>query len=158
MGLTDHEVLRHGLAVIAYRGGKSVRGAPASFAPFDAGAGVTPLGILSHIGDLIEWAQSMAEGRTRWNTARPADWDREVMRFHHTLEVFDTWLASGAPLRAELTRLMQGPIDDALTHIGQLAMLRRMAGCATTGENYFAADIAIGRVGSEQSKPVKPFS
>jgi hypothetical protein len=158
MGLTDHEILRHGLAVIAYRGAKSVRGTPDSFANFDAGGGVTPLRILSHIGDLMEWALSIAQGSQRWNTAEPAGWTREIARFHLTLATFDTWLATGAPLQGEVTRLMAGPIDDALTHVGQIAMLRRMAGCAMLGENYHAADIAIGRVGKEQTPAIKPFS
>jgi hypothetical protein len=156
--MTDHEMLRHALAVIAYRGGKTVRGAPESFATFDAGDGVTPLGILSHIGDLMEWAQSIAEGRVRWNTARPASWSEEIERFHRTLATFDAFLAGGPAIRGEVTRLMAGPIDDALTHVGQLAMLRRMAGCATIGESYYAADIAIGRLGPEQTPPIKPFS
>jgi hypothetical protein len=158
MGLTDHDVLRHGLAVIAYRGGKSVRGAPESFASFDAGGGVTPLGILSHIGDLMEWAQSIAQGSPRWNTAAPAGWAGEIARFHRTLATFDAWLGTGAPLQGEVKRLMAGPIDDALTHVGQIAMLRRMAGCAMLGENYYAADIAIGRVGQEQTPAIKPFA
>src|SRR2546426_11302508 len=40
---------------------------------------------------------------------------------------------------------LQGPIADALTHIGQIAM-RRLAGAPIKGESYFAAEILIGRV------------
>ena len=49
--------------------------------------------------------------------------------------------------------MFQGPIADALTHIGQIGMMRRMAGAPVRGENYFKADIAAGRVGAEQSAP-----
>lgn len=157
MSLTDRELLRHALAVLAYRGAKPLRGAPASFAGFDTGGGHTPLVILAHISDLMDWALSHARGEGRWNSAAPGTWDAEVARFHAALAALDATLASDAPIRAEIPRLFQGPIDDALTHVGQLMMLRRMAGAPVYGENYFAADIAIGRLGPDQAPPRRPF-
>jgi hypothetical protein len=157
VSLTDRELLRHALAVLAYRGAKPLRGAPATFASYDTGGGHTPLVILAHISDLMDWALSHARGEARWNSATPQSWDAEVARFHAALAAFDAHLASDAPIRAEIPRLLQGPLDDALTHVGQLMMLRRMAGSPVYGENYFVADIAIGRLGPDQAAPKRPF-
>jgi len=152
-------LLRHVLATIAYRGGKALRGAPASFADFDTGPNSrTAVEIVAHLGDLFEWSLSMAKGAQRWNEARPLPWDEEVARFHRTLKSLDDCLASDAPVHAELERLFQGPFADALTHVGQLAMMRRMAGAPTVGENYFAADVEIGRVCADQAPPKQPFA
>ncbi len=148
--------LRHTLATLAYRGGKAVRGAPASFAGFD-GAGRTPAQILAHIGDLLDWALSISRGAQKWHDAKPLPWPQEVERFHRGLEALDQYIASGAPLHVPAGQLFQGPIADALTHVGQIAMLRRMAGCAMKGENYFVAEIVAGRVGAEQAAPRKEF-
>lgn len=157
MSLTDRELLRHALAVLAYRGAKPLRDAPASFASFDTGGGHTPLTILAHLSDLMDWALSHARGEGRWRGATPGGWETEVARFHRSLAALDDYLASDAPVRAEITRLLQGPIDDALTHIGQLMMLRRMAGSPVYGENYFVADIVTGRLGPDQAPPKRPF-
>jgi hypothetical protein len=157
MSLTERELLRHALAVLAYRGAKPLRDAPASFASFDTGGGHTPLAILAHICDLMDWALSHARGEGRWNNAAPGAWDAEVARFHGALAAFDAYLASDAPVRAEISRLLQGPVDDALTHVGQLMMLRRMAGSPVYGENYLVADIVIGRLGPDQAPPKRPF-
>jgi hypothetical protein len=157
MSLTDRELLRHALAVLAYRGAKPLKGAPASFASFDSGGGHTPLVILAHLSDLMDWALSHARGEGHWHSATPGDWETEVARFHASLAAFDAYLASDAPIRAEITRLLQGPIDDALTHVGQLMMLRRMAGAPVYGENYFVADIVTGRLGPDQAPPKRPF-
>jgi len=151
------EILRHTLATLAYRGGKTVRDAPASFADF-AGAGRTPAQILAHLGDLLDWALSMADGSRKWNDSKPLPWEQERARFFAALKKFDDYLASDQPLQAPVERLFQGPIADALTHAGQLAMLRRLANVPIVGENYFVADIAAGRVGAEQSPPKKPFA
>jgi hypothetical protein len=155
--MTDRELARHALAVLAYRGAKPLRAAPASFATFDTGAGHTPLVILAHLGDLIAWALTHVRGAPGWKSAPPADWDSEVARFFAGLRALDEYFASDEPIRCELPRLIAGPIADALTHVGQLMMLRRMAGSPVYGENYFVADIVTGRVGMEQSKPVRPF-
>jgi hypothetical protein len=80
-----------------------------------------------------------------------------MARFFAALEAFDRRLASDRALAVAPEKLFQGPIADALTHVGQIAMLRRMAGCPVRGENYFVAPIEIGRVGAEQAAPVKEF-
>ena len=150
--------LRHTLATIAYRGGKAVRGAPASFASYETGeAPKTPAQILAHIGDLFDWALSIAKGTQAWNNSTPLEWNAEVARFHATLKALDDYLASDAPLNCEPEKLFQGAIADALTHVGQLAMLRRLAGAKITGENYYQADIVAGRVGQEQTAPKREF-
>ena len=158
MTLPDERAfLRHALAVLAYRGAKPLRGAPASFAAYDTGGGTTPLAILSHLSDLLEWALRHAQGQGRWTTAQPGSWDAEVERFHAALKALDDYLASGAPIRADAARLFQGPIADALTHVGQLMMLRRIAGAPVYGENYMVADITVGRMGPDQAPPRKAF-
>jgi hypothetical protein len=152
------DLLRHVVATIAYRGGKAVRGAPSSFAAFAAGDTTrTPARILAHIGDLLDWALSIAKGKQTWQDSTPLAWDQEVARFFTTLATFDAYLASDAPLAASAEQLFQGPLADALTHVGQLAMLRRLAGTAMKGENYFRADIAAGRVGADQAAPRREF-
>ncbi len=157
MSDADRLLLRHALAVLAYRGGKPLREAPAAFASYDTGAGHTPLVILAHLGDLLDWALSHAKGEPKWTSAALGTWDAQVARFYASLAALDAYVASGAPIKAEITRLLQGPIDDALTHVGQLMLLRRMAGSPVYGENYFVADIAVGRVGPGQPPPRRPF-
>jgi len=152
------QLLRHTVATAAYRGAKALRSAPEAFAAFSVGdSSRTPAKILAHIGDLFEWALSMASGKQSWHDSKPLPWDAEVARFFASLKSFDDYLASSEPLHAPPDRLFQGPIADALTHIGQIAMLRRLARCPIKGENYFKAEIATGRVGSEQAAPVAEF-
>lgn len=144
-------MLRHAVATIAYRGGKVVRDAPAGFGAFPvAEGGRRPVDILAHIGDLLDWALATAQGRQLWNDSPPGAWEAEVTRFHAGLQRFDDFLAGGEPLGAAPERLLQGPVADALTHVGQLALLRRLAGSPVRGENYFKAEITAGRVGPEQ--------
>jgi hypothetical protein len=154
--MTDREALRHNVATLAYRAAKTMRGAPASFATFKATPEArTPVEIVAHMGDLFDWGLSMAQGKGKWNSATPQTWDAECRRFFTTLKTFDDFLASDAPLGYELTRLFQGPVADALTHTGQLAMLRHFSGSQMKGESYNRADIVIGRVGAEQT-PADP--
>ncbi|MGA2081155.1 MAG: hypothetical protein ABSH53_11160 [Holophaga sp.] len=148
---------RHFLATLAYRGGKCLRDAPDSFIHYDTGNGRTPLDILAHIGDLLEWTLAMADGQGRWKANPPGTWDQEAARFHQDLERLDRRLASGEPLQADEARLLQGPLADAMTHVGQLALLRRMAGAPVQNENYFLAEISQGRVGADQAPPRRPF-
>ena len=150
------QLLRHTLATVAYRGGKTLRGAPESFAQY--GAPEKPaVKIVAHLGDLFDWALSMARGTPAWNDSTPLPWDEEIARFHKTLATFDDYLASEQPLKTTVEKLFQGPVADALTHVGQLAMMRRLAGCKIKGENYSAADVAAGRVGPEQTAPKREF-
>jgi hypothetical protein len=156
---TKREMLRHTIATLAYRGGKAVRGGtPESFAGFRGSETTrTPLEILAHIGDLLDWALSMAKGVETWRPAAPLPWPEEVKRFHSSLARLDEFLASEAELACTCERLFQGPIADALTHVGQIAILRRMAGAAIRGENYSIADIQAGRVDAEQPAPRREF-
>lgn len=154
----SRELLRHAVATAAYRGGKTLRGAPESFASFRIGdASRTPARILAHVGDLFDWALTMAMGEAAWRDSAPLPWDKEVERFFATLKKFDDYLSSDKPLANSAEKLYQGPVADALTHIGQLAMLRRLAGCPIKGENYFKADIVAGRVGAQQTPPRREF-
>jgi hypothetical protein len=152
------EMLRHLLATVAYRGGKAVRGAPTEFATFRAGpTSRSPVEILAHVGDLYDWALSMASGAEKWHDSQPLAWDAEVDRFFRALAAFDAFLSSAHPLASSVERLFQGPVADSLTHIGQIALLRRLAGSAVRGENYSRADIVAGRVGRDQSPPHREF-
>jgi hypothetical protein len=155
---SSRQLLRHTLATLAYRAGKTLRDAPDSFAAFGTGEkGRTPANILAHMGDLFDWALSIAQGKQAWHDSTPLPWSQEVERFFKTLQAFDDYLASDAPLAAPPEKLFQGPVADALTHTGQLAILRRMAGCPIRGENYFRAEILAGRVGPDQAAPGREF-
>ncbi|SRR6266550_3193864 len=146
------ELLRHTVATLAYRGAKALRDAPDSFASFQsADTTRTPIQILAHIGDLLDWALSMAKGAETWNNAEPQPWVYEVERFHSALARFDEFLASDSELACTCERLFQGAIADSLTHVGQITMLRRMAGAPIRGENYSTAQIEAGRLGAEQA-------
>jgi hypothetical protein len=152
------QLLRHTLATLAYRGGKAVRGAPPEFGEFRIGPGSRSAGeILAHVGDLFDWALHLAEGEHVWADSAPLPWERQAERFHRLLSQFDARLASGRPLGFPPERLFQGPIADALTHVGQLTMMRRLAGSPIRGENYFRAEIVAGRVGAEQAAARREF-
>ena len=154
----DRAMLRHTVATLAYRAGKALRDSPPEFADFRAVAGTrSPIEILAHMGDLFDWALALADGRHDWRNSPPLAWDREVQRFFAALTTFDQRLESAEPLGRSAERLFQGPVADALTHVGQIAMLRRMAGCPIRGENYFKAEIAIGRAGFDQAAPRMEF-
>ena len=154
----DPSLLRHTLATLAYRGGKAVRGVPAGFADYRCGeSSRTPVQILAHIGDLLDWGLSIAESQQKWNSSTPLAWEAECDRFFAALKKFDDYLASEKPLQVSAEKLFQGPIADALTHVGQIAMLRRMAGAPMKGESYFVAEITTGRIGPDQAAPKKEF-
>jgi hypothetical protein len=154
------DLLRHTLATLAYRTTRTLENAPESFAEFD-GAGRRPIQILAHMGDLFDWALSMAQGSPAWHNSEPLAWAAEQQRFFAALGAFDQYLAldapDKAPAQAPIERLFQGPIADALSHVGQLAMLRRLAGAPIRGENYYLAAIAAGQVDATQPAPVQPF-
>jgi hypothetical protein len=152
------DFLRHTLATLTYRGGKAIRNAPPAFAEFDRGDGVrTPAQILAHIGDLLDWALSIVSGQQKWQNSKPLPWEKEMERFFAAAKKLEDFLASSKSLEAAPDKIFQGPIADALTHVGQLAILRRMAGAPMKGENYYAAEIEIGRVGADQAKPKREF-
>jgi len=152
------EFLRHTLATIAYRGGKVLRGAPTGFSDFRiAATSRTPGEILAHLCDLFDWTVCLCDGRHVWKDSRPQEWNEDVDRFFRLLARIDERLASGLQLGSPAEGLLQGPFADALTHIGQIAFLRRVAGVPIRGENYFKADIHAGSVGLAQSPPRKEF-
>jgi len=156
--MTARTHLRHTLATLAYRGGKALRDAPPSVAGFSAGEGTrTPLEILTHMGDLMAWALTQARGDERWVAAAPGSWDEEVARFFAGLRALDEYLASDAPLDQPEGKIFQGAIADALTHVGQINLVRRLAGSPVRGENYNRADIHMGRVGPEQAAARREF-
>jgi hypothetical protein len=152
------QLLRHTVATVAYRAGKALRDAPDHFGSFHIGDKTrTPAQILAHMGDLFDWATSIAEGKQAWHDSPPLAWNAEVERFFGAVKKFDDLLASGEPLHASAECFYQGPVSDALTHIGQIAMLRRLAGSPIKGENFLKAEIAAGRVGLDQSAARREF-
>jgi hypothetical protein len=140
-----------------------MRGAPADFSAFTPVPGGRSAGqILAHLGDLMDWAASIVEGKQTWHDSPVRAWDADVQRFFAATVRFDALLAGppdDAPGLREGTeeKLFQGPIADALTHVGQLAIMRRAAGAPVKGENYFIADIKTGRTGQEQTPPKGEF-
>lgn len=150
--------VRHSLATLAYRLGKVLRDAPPEFRDFGAPDTTrTPGKILAHIGDLMDWALALVEGRKEWHDSEPLPWEQEISRFFTAIAALDQRIADHGLGPVTPERLFQGAIADALTHTGQLALLRRMAGIPMRGENYFVADIQAGRVGPEQTPPKHVF-
>jgi len=154
----NRKMLKHTVATLAYRGGKALRGAPPGFSNFRVGdSSRTPGQILAHVGDLLDWGVSLAKGKQSWRNSDPGSWEADSNRFFTALEAFDRQLASSAPLGCSPEKLFQGPVADALTHIGQIAMLRRLATAPVRAENYLRADIKTGRVGAKQAAPKQEF-
>ncbi len=153
-----HLPIRHTLATLSYRLGKVLRDTPAEFRDFRAAEGVrTPGEILAHIGDLMDWALTQVEGRKAWHDSASLAWDEEIARFFRAIQALDQRLAEHGLGAASAEKLFQSAIADALTHTGQIALLRRMAGIAVRPENYSVADIAVGRVGPQQATPRGEF-
>jgi hypothetical protein len=147
------EMLRHTLATVAYRGRKVITGVPGGFSAFSIGeTSRSPGQILAHVCDLYDWANWLARGEHKYAESEPADWDADVARFFAAIAKLDDYLASDAPLGRSPEILFQGPIADSLTHFGQIAFLRRIAGAPVKGESYARADITVGRVGQDQAK------
>ena len=158
--MTDdgRELLRHTLATLAYRGGKALRGVPDDVARLKVAEGSrSPLEILAHVNDLLDWALSLCRGEHAWQDSAPTDWTGESARFHAALSALDAYVAGGQPLGFPAGRIFQGPVADALAHVGQINYLRRLGGAPVRGENYFKAEVVGGRVGPEQSPPAREF-
>jgi hypothetical protein len=150
--------LRQLAATLAYRASKVLRDVPPSFSSFTCGDSTrTPVRIVAHMGDLMAWGVTIADGDIKWNAGGSDDWDREVARFFEGLAALDRALSAESPFKGSVDKLIQGPLADALTHVGQLALLRGMAGFPIKPESYARADIVIGRVGREQSPPGREF-
>jgi len=150
--------LRHAVATLAYRAAKVIRCAPDQFTDFRPAEGSRSAGeILAHMCDLMDWVLSQAQGKERWRNSKPRAWEEDAARFFTALSAFDEYLASGATLQITPERAFQGAVADALTHTGQIAMLRRLAGARVPGEDYSLAEIEMGRTGPDQGKPVSEF-
>ena len=138
------------VATVAYRGGLAVVDAPESFASFRAHDTTrTPGEILAHIGDLLEGSLYLLKGEMVYLTSTPLSWKEEIKRFFSAIKNLDSYLASDAPLACAVEKLVQGPIGDALTHVGQIVMLRRMSGNPIRSAAYFTAEIVAGEVNEE---------
>ena len=156
--ITDTTLLRHLVATLAYRAAKVLRDVPADFAEFSIGPKArVPVQIVAHMADLMGWAARMAKGEYLWRAEGTRDWDTEVRRFFDGLAALDQVLATSAPAGDTPELLIQGPLADALTHVGQLAMLRGAAGAPVRPESYARAEIVVGRVGLEQAAPGREF-
>ena len=148
------QLLRHTLATVAYRARKALAGAPEGFATLRIGeTSRSPGEILAHICDLYDWANWLAKGEHVYNETAPGEWTADVTRFFDALKTLDDYLSSDEPLGRSPELIFQGPIADSLTHIGQIALMRRIAGSPVRGESYLRADIAIGTVGPDQPPP-----
>ena len=150
-------MLRHFLAALAYRTQKALRGAPDDFASFEAGGGVrTPMELVRHMGSVLGYARTFFIGGSYW--PEPLEtFEDEIERFHQMLEHLRGLLDEGTPLiDTTEERMLQGPFSDAMTHAGQLAMLRRLHGEPVPSENFILADVSADNLSSHQAEPVAP--
>lgn len=144
------ELLRHLVATVAFRAKVAISGACPEFSTFKINETArTPGEILAHLGDLFEGSLVLLKGEVIVLNSAPLHWEDEVRRFFSALKEFDSFLASDAPLVQSIEKIMQGPIADALTHVGQIIMLRRAAGDPVKSESYFTAEIIPGEIGVE---------
>jgi len=149
----DRQLLQHALAAIAYRVQKAVTGAPESFADFRAGAGVrTPHQLLRHMSDVLGYARMTFSGG-RWRAHTLPTFEDEVKRLHEQLKLLGQAIAIEEFTEFSPDQLLQGPIADTMTHVGQLAMLRRLSGSPIPPENFIVADIETDNVGADQASP-----
>jgi hypothetical protein len=146
-GDADAYLLRHFLATLGYRAGKAIRGAPADFAEFSAGHGVRkPVEIIWHMSVVLAHALTFLGG-PKPIPSEIGSWDREVRRFYGLLRELDRAFESGATLAGRTEeQLLQGPLADAMTHVGQLAMLRRLASAPIPKESFDEASIRLGDI------------
>ena len=111
-----------------------------------------PVQIVAHMADLMSWAVSLAQGEYVWKAEGGEDWDVEVARFFDKLGALDRELEARELPRDAAEKLIQGPLADALTHVGQLAMLRGISGSPVRPESYARAEIVAGRVGHDPGR------
>ena len=150
-------LLNHFLAAIAYRTQKALRGAPESFADFRAGTNVrTPRELIWHMTGVLGYARTVFEGGV-WQPDRLATMEDEIRRFHEVVTDLARLIEQGRPGGGvSLAQLLQGPLADVMTHAGQLAMLRRLAGSPVPPENFMRAQIDAGNLGPDQPAPTAP--
>ena len=146
------ELLRHLVAALAFRGGIAITDAPERFTEFRVGETTRTAGeILAHMGDLIQGSLYMVKGEFVYLQSSPQLWSEDVERFFTAVKEFDLYLASNAALEQPIEKLLQGPIADALTHVGQIVMLRRLAGKPIREESYFTVEIVAGEIDEKYS-------
>ena len=156
--ITTRAVLRHALATVAYRAAKVLRDVPPEFPAASFGSSTRqPVQIVAHLADLMAWGITLARGESVWKPEGSGEWSLEVDRFFSNLAALDHELASVSGPPGSCEKLIQGPLADALTHVGQLAMLRGIAGMPVRPESYARAEIVMGRVGLEQAPPGREF-
>jgi len=144
------ELFRHLVAALAFRARVAVMDAPPDFAGFKLNETIrTPVEILAHMGDLLEGSLFLMKGEMVYLNSAPRAWNDEIDRFFAAVKAFDAFLASAAELKQPIEKLTQGPIADALTHVGQIVMLRRAAGNPARAAAYFAAEIVPGKIDGE---------
>ena len=150
-------MLRHFLAALAYRTQKALRDAPAWFALFDEGHQTrNPRELVSHMTSVLGYARTFFVGG-RYHPEPLPTMDAEVERFHEMLGDLARHLEQGTPFMGTTPeQMLQGPFADAMTHAGQLAMLRRLAGVPVAPENFIVASIDPARLGPDQALPVSP--
>ena len=143
--------LRHTIATLAYRAEKALRDAPPHFAEFRASPhSRTALALVAHLGDLMEWGERMARGERRWQAVAQTSWAPAIERFFRGLAALDAAVAEAQASSLNHEAIFQGPVADALTHVGQLTLMRGMAGSPVRPESYARANITTGRVGRDQ--------
>ena len=150
-------LLRHFLAALAYRTQKALRGAPPSFATFRAGDKVrTPHELVRHMANVLGYARTFFTGGIYHPEPLPT-FDAEVRRFHEVLADLSAHLERGTPLREIAPeQMLQGPFADAMTHAGQLALLRRLSGSPIPPENFVFARISAENLSPDQPPPARP--
>jgi hypothetical protein len=153
----ERHMLRHFLAALAYRTQKALRGAPPSFADFAAGHDVrTPHELVLHMDSVLGYARTFFVGGS-YRPTRVEDFGEQVERFHAVVEQLADHLEAGDALHGVTEeQLLQGPFADAMTHAGQLAMLRRLAGVPVAPENFLVAAVDSANLGSDQPPPASP--
>jgi hypothetical protein len=144
------ELFRHLVATLAFRTKVAVLGASSDFAAFKINETIrTPGELLAHMGDLLHGSLYLMKGEFVYLNSAPLPWEDEVRRFFSAVEEFDSYIASDAPLNHPIEKITQGPIADALTHVGQIVMLRRAAGVPVQVESYFTVEIIPGKMNRE---------
>ncbi|HEV8509209.1 MAG TPA: hypothetical protein VGQ48_02025 [Gemmatimonadales bacterium] len=154
----DRHLLRHFLAAIAYRTQRALRDAPEHYPTFSAGHRVrTPVEILRHMTSLMGYVRSFFVGGAYPVKPEPLPtFKDEINRFHEVVEAVGELMSSDAPCAITTEQLLQGPFADTMTHVGQLAMLRRLADAPVAPENFMYADIRADRLGANQPPPARP--
>lgn len=151
-------LLRHTVATLAYRAGKVLRDAPDGFADVRmSSASRSAMEIVSHLVDLLAWGERLARGESRWEAGEITDWSTGVERFFAGLQALDAAFADPVNTSFPADTIFQGPIADALTHVGQLSMMRGVAGRPVRPESYARATIEAGRVSRAQAPPGREF-